>query len=108
MFMLDEADELLNRGFKDQIYDIYRSPFPRHVDQFFGLVQAPGFVSGFFPLARESLRCCALGAERLVVADEVPSSGDPSRACLRDSAARGSGDDAQVHVESLPRLGEAR
>jgi ATP-dependent RNA helicase len=24
MFVLDEADELLNRGFKDQIYDIYR------------------------------------------------------------------------------------
>ena len=24
--VLDEADELLNRGFKDQIYDIYRHP----------------------------------------------------------------------------------
>ena len=80
MFVLDEADELLNRGFKDQIYDIYRSPFPRHVDQFFGLVQAPGFVSGFFPLARESLRCCALGAERRVVAQEreVPAQGGPA------------------------------
>ncbi len=24
MFVLDEADEMLNRGFKEQIYDIYR------------------------------------------------------------------------------------
>lgn len=24
MLMLDEADEMLNRGFKEQIYDIYR------------------------------------------------------------------------------------
>ena len=24
MFVLDEADELLNKGFKDQIYDVYR------------------------------------------------------------------------------------
>ena len=25
MFVLDEADEMLNRGFKDQIYDIFRN-----------------------------------------------------------------------------------
>lgn len=24
MFVLDEADEMLSRGFKDQIYDIFR------------------------------------------------------------------------------------
>jgi ATP-dependent RNA helicase len=24
MLILDEVDELLNRGFKDQIYDVYR------------------------------------------------------------------------------------
>jgi len=24
MFTLDEADELLNQGFRDQIYDVYR------------------------------------------------------------------------------------
>jgi len=24
MFVLDEADEMLSRGFKDQVYDIYR------------------------------------------------------------------------------------
>ena len=24
MFVLDEADEMLNRGFKEQVYDIYR------------------------------------------------------------------------------------
>ena len=25
MFVLDEADEMLNRGFKDQIYEIFRN-----------------------------------------------------------------------------------
>ena len=25
MFILDEADEMLNKGFKEQIYDVYRS-----------------------------------------------------------------------------------
>ena len=25
MFVLDEADEMLSRGFKDQIYDVFRS-----------------------------------------------------------------------------------
>lgn len=24
MFVLDEADEMLSRGFKDQIYDVFR------------------------------------------------------------------------------------
>ena len=24
MFILDEADEMLNKGFKEQIYDVYR------------------------------------------------------------------------------------
>eukprot|EP00952_Eustigmatos_sp_NYUAD-ZCMA_P003247 14208-Eustigmatos_ZCMA.PRE.1 len=26
MLVIDEADEMLNRGFKEQIYDIYRCP----------------------------------------------------------------------------------
>jgi len=25
MFILDEADEMLSRGFKDQIYDVFRT-----------------------------------------------------------------------------------
>ena len=25
MFVLDEADEMLSRGFKDQIYDVFRT-----------------------------------------------------------------------------------
>lgn len=25
MFVLDEADEMLSRGFKDQIYDVFKS-----------------------------------------------------------------------------------
>lgn len=28
MFVLDEADEMLSRGFKDQIYDVFRSLSP--------------------------------------------------------------------------------
>ena len=29
MLVLDEADEMLNRGFKEQVYDIYRYIPPR-------------------------------------------------------------------------------
>ena len=28
MFVLDEADEMLSRGFKDQIYDVFRNLKP--------------------------------------------------------------------------------
>ncbi len=28
MFVLDEADEMLSRGFKDQIYDVFRQLNP--------------------------------------------------------------------------------
>ena len=28
MFVLDEADEMLSRGFKDQIYDVFRTLNP--------------------------------------------------------------------------------
>ncbi|KAF8897745.1 DEAD-domain-containing protein [Infundibulicybe gibba] len=31
MLVLDEADELLNKGFKDQIYDVYRATLPYDV-----------------------------------------------------------------------------
>jgi ATP-dependent RNA helicase len=30
MLVIDEADEMLNKGFKDQIYDIYRCAQEHH------------------------------------------------------------------------------
>lgn len=33
MFVLDEADEMLSRGFKDQIYDVFRK-MPSNIQVF--------------------------------------------------------------------------
>lgn len=33
MFVLDEADEMLSRGFKDQIYDVFRK-LPQNIQVF--------------------------------------------------------------------------
>lgn len=35
MLVLDEADEMLNKGFKEQIYDVYRYLPPATQVQFF-------------------------------------------------------------------------
>ena len=40
MFVLDEADEMLSRGFKDQIYDVFRK-MPSNI-QVFKLVYKTG------------------------------------------------------------------
>lgn len=37
MFVLDEADEMLSRGFKDQIYDIFRK-LPADIQVYIGCI----------------------------------------------------------------------
>ncbi len=39
MFVLDEADEMLSRGFKDQIYDVFQTLPPNtQVSDYTGLI----------------------------------------------------------------------
>lgn len=45
MFVLDEADEMLSRGFKEQIYDVFKC-MPNDV-QVSALLLALMFVLGF-------------------------------------------------------------
>ncbi len=50
MFVLDEADEMLSRGFKDQIYDIFQLLPPKL--QVGGQSESVGSCfRSFFPLA---------------------------------------------------------
>lgn len=37
MFVLDEADEMLSRGFKDQIYDVFKT-LPENIQVSFGVI----------------------------------------------------------------------
>ena len=50
MLILDEADEMLNKGFKEQIYDVYRYLPPQTQVRFsfsYGFIR-PSFNAGFF------------------------------------------------------------
>jgi len=42
MFVLDEADEMLSRGFKDEIYDVFKS-LPNDVQVFLFFFFEMGF-----------------------------------------------------------------
>merc|ERR1712173_99030 len=51
MFVLDEADEMLSRGFKDQIYDVFRNLNQVHE----GTCQNPGQEGGAYPRGYQTI-----------------------------------------------------
>ena len=80
--MLDEADEMLSRGFKDQIYDIFQLLPPKI--QVSGRLQC---LSALLPWA---------DAERCQLTVLSPAGGR----VLGHAAPRGAGDHAQVHEQA--------
>ena len=47
VFVLDEADEMLSRGFKDQIYDIFQNFAQQDVFEFVFACELEAFLAGF-------------------------------------------------------------
>ena len=61
MFVLDEADEMLSRGFKDQIYEIFQKLSTNiQVNQFF-IFFSEFRNCGCLPLKRTVLKLCNSG-----------------------------------------------
>jgi superfamily II DNA/RNA helicase len=47
MLVLDEADEMLNKGFKEQIYDVYRYPLWQRGHAYIFFILGVDFMNQF-------------------------------------------------------------
>merc|ERR1712182_123873 len=56
MFVLDEADEMLSRGFKDQIYDIFKTLPPNVQVCLFSATMAPDVLDMTSKFMRDAVR----------------------------------------------------
>merc|ERR1712135_277577 len=56
IFVLDEADEMLSRGFKDQIYDIFRTLPPNIQVCLFSATRAPEILELTTKFMRDAVR----------------------------------------------------
>ena len=95
MLVIDEADEMLSKGFKDQIYDIYRYLPPKTQ------------VRPCFRVCCGLVLCAGVAVPVWRVAHLSPP-GDPDRLGVGHASSRRLGHDHQVYVRPDPHPCEAR